>query len=79
MSLNEQVKLKKSSEYQIMKVLKITLKRSLIGKPEKQKRIISALGLRKINQSVAHKDTPSIRGMIHKISHLIEVNEVAEE
>jgi large subunit ribosomal protein L30 len=62
-----------------MKALKITLKRSLIGRPEKQKRIISSLGLRKINQSVTHKDTPSIRGMIHKTSHLIEVSEAAED
>jgi large subunit ribosomal protein L30 len=58
-----------------MKALKITLKRSLINRPEKQRRIIAALGLRKINQAVTHDDTPSIRGMIHKTSHLIEVSE----
>lgn len=58
-----------------MKALKITLKRSLINRPEKQRRIIAALGLRKINQTVTHNDTPSIRGMIHKTSHLIEVSE----
>ncbi|GBD95260.1 MAG TPA: 50S ribosomal protein L30 [Nitrospirae bacterium] len=62
-----------------MKRLKITLKRSMIGRPGKQRRIIRSLGLRKINHSVTHKDTPSIRGMIHKISHLIEVGEAAEE
>ena len=62
-----------------MKMLKITLKRSLIGNPEKIKRVVQALGLRKINQSVIHKDVPSVRGMIHKTSHMIEVNEVSEE
>jgi large subunit ribosomal protein L30 len=58
-----------------MKHLKITLKRSLIGRSEKLKRIVRALGLKKIDQSVTHKDTPSIRGMIHKTVHLIEVSE----
>lgn len=62
-----------------MKMLKVTLKRSLIGKPEKLRKVVLALGLKKINQSVTHKDTPSIRGMIHKTSHLVEVREVAEE
>ena len=59
-----------------MKALKITLRRSLINRPEKQRRVIAALGLRKINQTVTHDDTPSIRGMIHKTSHLIEVSEL---
>jgi large subunit ribosomal protein L30 len=58
-----------------MKTLKVTLKKSIIGKPEKQRRIIKALGLRKINHSVEHKDTPNIRGMIHKTSHMLEVTE----
>lgn len=62
-----------------MKTLKVTLKRSLIGRPEKHRRIIKALGLRKINHSVIHKDTPEIRGMIHRTSHMIEVSEGAEE
>ncbi len=62
-----------------MKTLKVTLKRSLIGRPEKHRRIICSLGLRKINRSVMHKDTPSIRGMLHKTSHLVEVSEAAEE
>lgn len=62
-----------------MKMLKVTLKRSLIGQPEKLKNVVHALGLKKINQIVIHKDNPSIRGMIHKTSHMIEVSEVAEE
>ena len=62
-----------------MKMLRITLKRSLIGQPKKLKKVVQALGLRKINQSVTHKDVPSIRGMIHKTSHMIAVTEVSEE
>ena len=58
-----------------MKTLKVTLKRSIIGKPEKQRRIIKSLGLRRINHTVEHKDTPNIRGMIHKTSHMLEVTE----
>lgn len=57
------------------KTITIILKRSLIGTPEKMRRVVWALGLRKINQSITHKDTPSIRGMIHKTSHLLKVVE----
>ena len=42
------------------------------------KKVVASMGLRKINQTVTHKDTPVIRGMIHKTSHLIEVVEVVE-
>jgi len=59
-------------------MLKITLKRSLIGRPEKHRRIARALGLRRLNRSVIHNDVPSIRGMINKISHIIEVEELEE-
>jgi large subunit ribosomal protein L30 len=58
-----------------MKKIKVTLIRSVIGKPEKQRRIIKAMGLRRLHQSVTHNDTPSIRGMIHKMSHMVEVSE----
>jgi large subunit ribosomal protein L30 len=56
--------------------LKITLKRSLIGNIQKQKDTVQALGLRKIRQSVTHNDTPQIRGMIHKVAHLVTVEEI---
>ena len=62
-----------------MEKLRITLKRSLIGRPEKHRRIIWAMGLRRMHQSVLHEDTPSIRGMIHKMSHMIEVEEGIEK
>lgn len=58
------------------KRLRIRLKRSLIDVHAKNKRIIRALGLRRINQVVVHKDTPSIRGMIDKVRKYIEVEEI---
>lgn len=59
------------------KKLKITLKRSTINYHRKQKLTVQALGLRKLHQTVIHNDTPQIRGMINKISHLLEVEEVS--
>ena len=55
-----------------MAKLRITWKKSGIGKPEVQKRTVRALGLRKLNQTVEHNDTPQIRGMVNKVSHLVE-------
>lgn len=60
-----------------MAKLQITLKRSLIGRPENQKATVQALGLRKINQTVVKEDNPAIRGMVEKVSHLVEVKEEA--
>ncbi len=59
------------------KQLSIKLKRSYIGKPEKQRRVAIGLGLTKLNKTVLLKDTPEIRGMAHKICHLVEVVEIA--
>ncbi|MCH7878904.1 MAG: 50S ribosomal protein L30 [candidate division Zixibacteria bacterium] len=56
--------------------LKITQTKSLIGRRFKQRRIIEALGLGKINRSVLHDDTPTIRGMIRKTLHLVSVEKV---
>jgi len=58
------------------KSLQITLKRSLIGRTQDQRDTVKALGLRKINHSVVKADNPAIRGMIFKVKHLVEVNEV---
>ena len=57
------------------KTLKITLVKSPIGYNKRQKGTVSALGLKKVNQTVEHDDTPVIRGMINKISHLVQVEE----
>jgi len=59
-----------------VKQLKITLKRSTIKRLAKQKATAKALGLRRLNQSVVHSDTPVIRGMINRISHLVSVEEL---
>ena len=53
--------------------ISITLKKSGIGKAKDQKATIKGLGFKRLNQTVTLKDTPSIRGMINKISHLVEV------
>ena len=58
------------------KKLRITLKRSIIGYNKKQKLTVRTLGIRKLHQTVEHKDTPQIRGMIKKINHLVEVEEI---
>ncbi|GIQ71212.1 50S ribosomal protein L30 [Xylanibacillus composti] len=58
------------------KNLQVTLKRSLIGRPEDQRVTVRTLGLRKLHQTVVHADNASVRGMINKVSHLVEVKEV---
>ena len=58
------------------KVLRITLTKSPIGYSYRQKRTVRALGLRRMHQSVEQKDTPVIRGMVAKVSHLVAVDEV---
>lgn len=62
-----------------MKKLKITQIRSIIDRPERQKRTIKALGLGRPNYVKIHNDTPQIRGMIKKVSHLVKVEEINEE
>ncbi len=57
------------------KYLKIKLVRSLIGHPRKHRLVANGLGLRKLNSQVVRKDCPEIRGMVRKISHLLEVEE----
>ncbi len=54
-------------------MLKITLKRSYIGIPEKQQKVLRALGLRKIGSSIMRDENEAIRGMVHKVSHLVMV------
>jgi large subunit ribosomal protein L30 len=60
----------------VSKKLQVTLKRSLIGRPEPQRQTVAALGLRKLHQVVEHDDNAAIRGMINKVSHLVEVKEI---
>jgi large subunit ribosomal protein L30 len=53
----------------------VTLVRSPIGYTKDQKATVLALGLRRMNQTIEHKDTPALRGMIQKIIHLVQVEE----
>ena len=61
-----------------MAKVKVTLKRCLIGRPETQRKTVRALGLRKINSVVELPDNPAIRGQLHKVEHLIAVEEIAD-
>ncbi len=58
------------------KKLHITYVKSAIGYNVRQKGTIRALGLRKLHQTVEHEDNPVIRGMVHKVQHLVAVTEV---
>ena len=57
------------------KALRVTLIKSPIGYNKSQKATVRALGLRRMNQTVEHNDSPAVRGMLNKISHLIKVEE----
>jgi len=59
--------------------LKITLVKSMIGRPEKHRKVLRGMGLRKLNRSVELQDTPPIRGMINTVVHLVKVEEKADE
>ena len=59
--------------------LNITLVKSMIGRPEKHRRVLYGMGLRKMNKTVQLEDTPAIRGMINAVSHLVKVEENSDE
>ena len=58
--------------------LKVTLTRSLIGRPETQRKTVKALGLRKLNSFSVLPDNPAVRGQIHKVEHLVTVEEIED-
>ncbi len=58
------------------KQLRITYVKSAIGYSVRHKATIRTLGLRRLNQSVVHEDTPTVRGMLSKVNHLVRVEEV---
>jgi large subunit ribosomal protein L30 len=66
---------KKNEQPAPEKTVQVTLVKSPIGYPERQKRTVRALGLRKLNQSVIHVDGPTLRGMLSRVSHLVRVEE----
>jgi large subunit ribosomal protein L30 len=59
-----------------MAKIKITLVKSSIGSTKRQKLILEALGLRKLNKSIEHEATPQIMGMVNKMNHLVKVEEI---
>jgi len=57
------------------KTLSVTLIKSTIGQKPKNRATVRSLGLRRMHQTVQHDDTPDIRGMLHKVQHLVKVEE----
>ena len=55
--------------------LKVTLVKSMIGRPEKHRRVLRGMGLTKLNRTVVLQDTPAIRGMVNAVSHLVKAEE----
>jgi large subunit ribosomal protein L30 len=58
------------------KTLRVRQVRSVIGRPHDQRATVRALGLKRINDTAEHVDTPAIRGMIFKVKHLVEVEDI---
>lgn len=61
-----------------MSRLKVTQVKSTIGSVRNHKRTVRALGLKRLRDSRVHEDTPQMRGMVHKVRHLVRVEEVQE-
>ena len=59
-------------------MLRIKLVKSPIGNTKRNRSIVTALGLRKMHHTVDHRDTPQIRGMVHRVKHMLEVTEISE-
>lgn len=56
--------------------ISITLKKSMIGRPEKHRKVLKGMGLTKINKTVQLENTAAVQGMIQKVSHLVEAEEI---
>ncbi|HCC71938.1 MAG TPA: 50S ribosomal protein L30 [Bacteroidales bacterium] len=59
-----------------MTKIRVTQIKSKIGRPERQKKTLAALGLKKMHQSVEHEGTPQILGMVNVVKHLVKVEEI---
>jgi large subunit ribosomal protein L30 len=59
-----------------MSKIRVTQIKSKIGRPERQKRTLAALGLKKMHQSIEHEATPQILGMVNAVKHLVKVEEI---
>lgn len=56
--------------------LRIKLIKSMIGRPEKHRKVLKGMGLTKLNRTVELQDSPSVRGMVQKVSHLVVAEEI---
>lgn len=61
-----------------MAKIQIKQVKSRIGRPERQKRTLDALGLHKLNRTVVHEDTPAVMGMVNAVRHLVQVTKVEQ-
>lgn len=61
------------------KTLKITLVKSMIGRPAKHRKVLRGMGLTKLNKTVELQDTPAIRGMVNAVTHLVTAEEKSDE
>lgn len=61
------------------KTIQVTLKKSMIGRPEKHRRVLRGMGLTRVNKTVHLQDSPATRGMIQKVIHLVEAKEASHE
>lgn len=59
--------------------LKITLIKSMIGRPEKHRKVLRRMGLTRLNKTVVRKDCPQVRGMINAVGHLVKAEEALDE
>lgn len=59
--------------------LSVTLVKSMIGRPEKHRKVLRGMGLTKMHRCVKLENTPSIRGMINAVNHLVKVEEITDE
>ena len=57
------------------KTIKVTLRKSVIGEKPKTRATVEGLGLKRIRHTVEHVDSPTLRGMLHKVRHLVDVEE----
>ncbi|RJQ85170.1 MAG: 50S ribosomal protein L30 [Desulfobacteraceae bacterium] len=58
--------------------IKVTLRRSMIGRPENHRRVLRGMGLTRMHKTVELENTPAIRGMIRKVSHMVEAEEIKQ-
>lgn len=56
--------------------LRITLRKSAIGRQQRQRETVRSLGFKRLGQTVEHDDTPAVRGQINAVRHLVSVEEV---